>query len=195
MNDDVESRLNELERLLFHSSIKDQTVLGVEALLDAFIVLYDECCNSTLRREKTIAEFIEHGSFSDESPDSFRSFSLSLAKSFVTRVKRCRLNRNDFETIKIIGRGAFGEGKVIMDDRADRHVSLVVSVVKLKNTGRVFAMKTLNKWEMLKRADTACFREERDVLVFGDPHWLTKLYYAFQDAENLVKTSDLFCES
>lgn len=61
LNDDVESRLNELERLLFHSSIKDQTVLGVEALLDAFVVLYDECCNSTLRREKTIAEFIEHG--------------------------------------------------------------------------------------------------------------------------------------
>lgn len=64
---------------------------------------------------------------------------------------------------------------------------ILVSVVKLKNTDRVFAMKTLNKWEMLKRADTACFREERDVLVFGDPHWLTKLYYAFQDGENLVR--------
>jgi hypothetical protein len=50
-------------------------------------------------------------------------------------------------------------------------------------------MKTLNKWEMLKRADTACFREERDVLVFGDPHWLTKLHYAFQDGENLVKNT------
>lgn len=61
LNDDVESRLGELERLLFNSSIKDQTVLGVEALLDAFVVLYDECCSSTLRREKTIAEFIEHG--------------------------------------------------------------------------------------------------------------------------------------
>jgi hypothetical protein len=34
-----------------------------------------------------------------------------IAKSFVSRVKRCRFNRNDFETIKIIGRGAFGEGK------------------------------------------------------------------------------------
>jgi hypothetical protein len=65
-------------------------------------------------------------------------------------------------------------------------------VVKLKNTDRVFAMKTLNKWEMLKRADTACFREERDVLVFGDPHWLTKLHYAFQDGENLVKKNIFF---
>ncbi|CAF4871670.1 unnamed protein product, partial [Rotaria magnacalcarata] len=35
--------------------------------------------------------------------------SLNKAKSFISRVKRCRFNRNDFETIKIIGRGAFGE--------------------------------------------------------------------------------------
>jgi serine/threonine-protein kinase MRCK len=56
----------------------------------------------------------------------------------------------------------------------------------MKNTERIFAMKILNKSEMLKRADTACFREERDVLVFGDPQWITKLYYAFQDTENLV---------
>ena len=56
----------------------------------------------------------------------------------------------------------------------------------MKNTEKVFAMKILNKFEMLRRADTACFREERDVLVFGDPQWITKLYYAFQDNENLV---------
>ena len=62
----------------------------------------------------------------------------------------------------------------------------IVAVVKQKHTDHIFAMKILNKWEMLKRADTACFREERDVLVFGDPHWLTKLHYAFQDGENLV---------
>ena len=57
----------------------------------------------------------------------------------------------------------------------------------MKNTNRVFAMKVLVKSEILKRTDTACFREERDVLVFGDPHWLTKLHYAFQDGENLVR--------
>jgi serine/threonine-protein kinase MRCK len=56
----------------------------------------------------------------------------------------------------------------------------------MKNTERIYAMKILNKSEMLKRADTACFREERDVLAFGDHQWITKLYYAFQDTENLV---------
>lgn len=56
----------------------------------------------------------------------------------------------------------------------------------MKNTEQIFAMKTMNKSEMLERADTVCFREERDVLVYGDPQWITKLYYAFQDNDNLV---------
>ena len=56
-------------------------------------------------------------------------------KPVVSRVKALRLTREDFEVVKVIGRGAFGE----------------VCVVKLRNTQRVFAMKILNKWEMLKR--------------------------------------------
>ena len=59
-------------------------------------------------------------------------------------------------------------------------------MVKMKHTDKVFALKILNKWEMLKRAETACFQEERDVLVFGDRRWITNLHYAFQDTTNLV---------
>lgn len=33
---------------------------------------------------------------------------------------------------------------------------------------------------------TACFREERDVLVNGDCQWITTLHYAFQDENYLV---------
>lgn len=47
-------------------------------------------------------------------------------------------------------------------------------------------MKILNKWEMLKRAETACFKEERDVMVHGNRQWITNLHYAFQDERNLV---------
>ncbi|KAL4682452.1 hypothetical protein H8959_002007 [Pygathrix nigripes] len=87
-----------------------------------------------------------------------------------------RLHREDFEILKVIGRGAFGE----------------VAVVKLKNADKVFAMKILNKWEMLKRAETACFREERDVLVNGDNKWITALHYAFQDDNNLYLVMDYY---
>lgn len=33
---------------------------------------------------------------------------------------------------------------------------------------------------------TACFKEERDVLVYGDKKWITTLHFAFQDADYLV---------
>lgn len=36
-------------------------------------------------------------------------FIFVLAKPVVNSVKQLRLQRNDFETLKIIGRGAFGE--------------------------------------------------------------------------------------
>lgn len=94
-------------------------------------------------------------------------------KPVAARVKALRLSADDFEILKVIGRGAFGE----------------VAVVKMKHTEKVFAMKILNKWEMLKRAETACFQEERDVLVFGDRRWITNLHYAFQDENNLVRVT------
>ncbi|XP_007443308.1 serine/threonine-protein kinase MRCK alpha-like, partial [Python bivittatus] len=100
----------------------------------------------------------------------------SIAKSFTSKVKQMRLHKDDFEILKVIGRGAFGE----------------VAVVKLKNADKVFAMKILNKWEMLKRAETACFREERDVLVNGDNQWITTLHYAFQDENYLYLVMDYY---
>ncbi|KAF3830840.1 hypothetical protein GH733_002078 [Mirounga leonina] len=100
----------------------------------------------------------------------------SVAKPFTQLVKEMQLHREDFEIIKVIGRGAFGE----------------VAVVKMKNTERIYAMKILNKWEMLKRAETACFREERDVLVNGDCQWITTLHYAFQDENYLYLVMDYY---
>lgn len=53
-------------------------------------------------------------------------------------------------------------------------------------------MKTLNKQEMLKRAETACYREERDILLHGSQQWFTKLHYAFQDEVNLYLIMDYY---
>ncbi|KAL8183909.1 UNVERIFIED_CONTAM: hypothetical protein K2H54_001008 [Gekko kuhli] len=94
----------------------------------------------------------------------------------VTKAKHLNLRRDDFEILKVIGRGAFGE----------------VAVVRMKDTNKVFAMKILHKWEMLKRAETACFQEERDVLVHGDRQWITTLHYAFQDDHYLYLVMDYY---
>ena len=36
-----------------------EKLMSIETLLDGLIVLYDECVNSSLRREKTVTDFIE----------------------------------------------------------------------------------------------------------------------------------------
>uniref|UniRef100_A0A667Y0Q6 Serine/threonine-protein kinase MRCK alpha n=1 Tax=Myripristis murdjan TaxID=586833 RepID=A0A667Y0Q6_9TELE len=154
-----EVRLKKLEKLILDGPAQSNgQCLSVETLLDILICLYDECNNSPLRREKNILEFLD------------------WAKPFTAKVKQMRLHKEDFEILKVIGRGAFGE----------------VAVVKVKNADKVFAMKILNKWEMLKRAETACFREERDVLVNGDSQWITTLHYAFQDDNNLYLVMDYY---
>ena len=55
----AERRLKQLERLLLTSSDEDGVSISVETLIDVLLVLYDECCNSALRREKTVSDFIE----------------------------------------------------------------------------------------------------------------------------------------
>ena len=95
---------------------------STETLIDALLVLYDECLNSSLKRDKTIASFLDY------------------SKDIIEKIKSLRLNRNDFEILKVIGRGAFGE----------------VAFVRMKNTDNIYAMKILNKWEILKRAEV-CF--------------------------------------
>ncbi|XP_059541781.1 serine/threonine-protein kinase MRCK beta isoform X3 [Myotis daubentonii] len=151
-------RLKKLEQLLLDGPWRHESALSVETLLDVLVCLYTECSHSALRRDKYVAEFLE------------------WAKPFTQLVKDMQLRREDFEIIKVIGRGAFGE----------------VAVVKMKNTERIYAMKILNKWEMLKRAETACFREERDVLVNGDCQWITTLHYAFQDENYLYLVMDYY---
>ncbi|CAL7936621.1 unnamed protein product [Xylocopa violacea] len=159
----IGGRLRQLESLFIGGPIQGEGRVGhtfsIETLIDILLVLYDECCNSSLRREKTVSDFIE------------------FVKPVAACIKSLQLAREDFEIVKVIGRGAFGE----------------VCVVRMRGSDKVFAMKILNKWEMLKRAETAYFREERDVLVYGDRRWITNLHYAFQDDNNLYLVMDYYC--
>uniref|UniRef100_A0A8C0J8Z3 Serine/threonine-protein kinase MRCK beta n=1 Tax=Chelonoidis abingdonii TaxID=106734 RepID=A0A8C0J8Z3_CHEAB len=152
-------RLKMLEQLLLDGPRHNESALSVETLLDLIVGLYTECSrDSPLRRDRYVSDFLE------------------WAKPFTQLVKEMQLHRDDFEIIKVIGRGAFGE----------------VAVVKMKSTECIYAMKILNKWEMLKRAETACFREERNVLVNGDCQWITALHYAFQDENYLYLVMDYY---
>ncbi|KAI8825144.1 kinase-like domain-containing protein, partial [Fimicolochytrium jonesii] len=76
----------------------------------------------------------------------------------------------DFEIIKTLATGAVGK----------------VCLVRHKLTKQVYAMKILKKVDLLTRQEAAFFMEERDALVFAQrSDWITTLFAAFQDEENL----------
>jgi len=87
------------------------------------------------------------------------------------RQSRKRFTVDDFETIAIIGRGAFGEVRVVR--RNDTH------------NKEVYAMKSMRKKDMINKHQVAHIRAERDLLAAADNTWLVKLHFSFQDDEYL----------
>jgi len=86
------------------------------------------------------------------------------------RASRQKLGVRDFEPLDIIGRGAFGE----------------VRVCRERESGEVYAMKTLCKAEMVARNQVMHVRAELDVLSeTSQSEWLVQLHYSFQDEANL----------
>ncbi|XP_017507578.3 myotonin-protein kinase isoform X5 [Manis javanica] len=149
----AEVRLKRLQQLVL-----DPGFLGLEPLLDLLLGVHQELGASDLAQDKYVADFLQ------------------WVEPIAARLKEARLQRNDFEILKVIGRGAFSE----------------VAVVKMKQTGQVYAMKIMNKWDMLKRGEVSCFREERDVLVNGDRRWITQLHFAFQDENYLYLVMEYY---
>ncbi|RDB22790.1 Serine/threonine-protein kinase CBK1 [Hypsizygus marmoreus] len=94
---------------------------------------------------------------------------LGKKESTYLRLRRTKLGLDDFRTVKVIGKGAFGE----------------VRLVQKTDTGKIYAMKTLKKEEMLKKDQLAHVRAERDVLAESDSPWVVQLFYSFQDPSYL----------
>ena len=86
-----------------------------------------------------------------------------------TRLKRTKLSPNDFEPLTIIGKGAFGE----------------VRLVREKLTGKIYAMKKLKKTEMVRRGQIDNVKAERNLLADVHDQTVVKLFYSFQDDEFL----------
>jgi len=80
-----------------------------------------------------------------------------------------KLSMDNFNTLRVIGRGSFGE----------------VRVCSKKGTGEVFAIKKLRKREMLKRNQVQHIWGERRFLAGADNPWVVRLFHSFQDRRNL----------
>jgi serine/threonine protein kinase len=88
---------------------------------------------------------------------------------------RERVRVADFEPLALIGRGAFGEVKLV------RH----------KETRAVYAMKRMLKQQMLTKNNYEHVLTEKEALVDGTATpWVVTLHFAFQDALNLYLVMD-----
>ncbi|XP_039634254.1 myotonin-protein kinase isoform X3 [Perca fluviatilis] len=150
--------------------------VGLQTLLDLLVGVYQEFYSSSFAREKYVSGFLQ------------------WAEPLVRQVRRTRIKREDFNILKVIGRGTFSE----------------VAVARMRSTQQVYALKIMNKWDMLRRGEvhphkpvlifmnkkttkmTACYQEEREVLLKGDRRWITELHYSFQDDNYLYLVMDYY---
>uniref|UniRef100_A0A8D3ECE8 non-specific serine/threonine protein kinase n=1 Tax=Scophthalmus maximus TaxID=52904 RepID=A0A8D3ECE8_SCOMX len=128
-----------------------QSALNLETLLDSVNALANDLNYPALRKNKNIESF------------------LNRYEKAVSQLRELQVKLEDFEKVKLIGRGAYGE----------------VQLVRHKASHKVYAMKQLNKFEMIKRSDSAFFWEERHIMAFSNSPWVVQLCCAFQDDRHL----------
>lgn len=109
--------------------------------------------------------------------------SMRKSEANFLRFLRTHEKPQNYQTLKIIGKGAFGE----------------VRLVQRRHDGKVYALKSLIKQEMVclpvrstslliltanqhKKDQLAHVRAERDILANADSPWLVKLHTSFQDS-------------
>ncbi len=117
-------------RLLEERIVDPRSTISIDSLLDSIIALiYD---SEGLKKTKNFDSF--YAKCKSRIIENLNSLKI-LVHTSTRDIRDKRVNFDDFETIKIIGRGAFG----------------TVDLVRRKATGQVYAMKTLSKFEMVKK--------------------------------------------
>eukprot|EP00794_Sanderia_malayensis_P014178 gene14178-15657_t len=97
MSESVSSRITRLQQLLSGRTGRKVPLLDKDALLDAMVVLYNECSLEVMMKDKNVATFVKK------------------FKTVVDEIQQLRIKKNDFEIRKTIGRGHFGEVHVVRE--------------------------------------------------------------------------------
>jgi serine/threonine kinase 38 len=140
----------------------NRTRLAIESYYAQTMLQCADRDNRAARLEKQIA------GCSDSEKEEKRKTHASKETDFL-RMRRTKLSVADFQSLKVIGRGAFGE----------------VRLVQKVDTGNIYAMKILRKADMIEKEQTAHVRAERDILSEADCEWVVTMYFSFQDHINL----------
>lgn len=141
----------------------------MEQHVENVIKTYQQKMNRRLQLEQEMAK----AGLCEAEQEQMRKI-LYQKESNYNRLKRAKMDKSMFVKIKTLGIGAFGE--VCLACKVDTHA--------------LYAMKTLRKKDVLNRNQVAHVKAERDILAEADNEWVVKLYYSFQDKENLYFVMD-----
>lgn len=145
-----------------------EKVAKAKATLESFYANLISQHQERQNRWKVLEMNMEQQGLTEEEKQESRSL-LARKETEFLRLKRSRIGKEDFDSLKVVGRGAFGE----------------VRLVQKHDTGHVYAMKILRKEDMLEKEQVAHARAERDILAEAENPWVVKMYYSFQDGHYL----------
>nr|XP_056708697.1 serine/threonine-protein kinase LATS1-like isoform X1 [Euleptes europaea] len=126
-----------------------------------------------LHRKKQLENEMMRVGLSPEAQDQMRKMLCQKESNYI-RLKRAKMDKSMFVKIKTLGIGAFGE----------------VCLARKVDTNALYATKTLRKKDVLLRNQVAHVKAERDILAEADNEWVVRLYYSFQDKDNLYFVMD-----
>eukprot|EP01083_Nonionella_stella_P012383 35146_1 len=165
-----------------------------QQLCDDTLSLYTENTNSIGvygRPIKRVRSKLEHGNppndvfdqitqevYNDLRLDVFPRFCRSHLYEMYLRCKtieQAQIGIRDFHQMRMLGRGAFG----------------CVNACKKKDTGKLYAMKQINKKRVSATESAETIMSERNFLADMDSVFVTTLKYAFMDDQTLYLILDL----
>ncbi|GMF41936.1 unnamed protein product [Phytophthora fragariaefolia] len=103
---------------------------------------------------------------------------LSGSNSFASEDTGHMVTMQDFEILKMLGKGSFGKVYMARERGTD---------------GKIYAMKVLRKSELVKRNQVGHTMMERRIMSSIDHPFIVGLKYSFQTASKLVMVSDYCC--
>jgi len=146
------------------------TAAACKFTIEQFYDTYFKWMDERNERRGELEKRMETKGIDEKKKDKLRK-ELDKKESTYIRLRRIRLTTRVFDSIAIIGRGAFGE----------------VRLCKMKGTNDLYAMKKLKKSEMIKKDQIFHVRAERDALAMNNSNnpWIVNLFYSFQDQNYL----------
>lgn len=175
-NEEIEEGEEEEDDLSDEEEISKEameTATATRASIEQFYKNFFKSVKDRENRRAALERKLEELHFSEDVRNQKRR-ELAKKETEYIHERRVRLTGHSFDSIRVIGRGAFGE----------------VRLVQMKKNKKLYAMKKLDKSKMIEKHQVAHVRSERDVLAdnnnyYKDNPWIVRLYYSFQDANYL----------